>query len=143
MASVYTDGSSLGNPGKGGWGVLYVEEDIVRWQKSGGERSTTNNKMELRAVIEAITECRKRGIIEMTVYTDSMYVMKGITEWIKNWKKNDWKTATRKPVKNKELWVELDSVKDENVKIEWVKAHANNKYNNMVDEIARSACPVG
>ena len=138
---LYTDGSSLGNPGRGGWGALYVEDDKALWKISGGESKTTNNKMELQAVIEGIKECRNRGIQKFTVYTDSMYVKKGITEWIHNWIKNDWKTAARKPVKNKELWQELNGLKNDDIKFEWVRAHANDIFNNKVDEIARNACP--
>ena len=130
---VYTDGSCLENPdGRGGWAVLILsneyEVEIV-----GNNPSTTNNKMELQAVIEALEFIENES--DITIYSDSQYVIKGITDWIENWIRKDWKN-----VKNVELWKKLYILtRNRNVKWEWVKAHANNKYNNRVDILARNA----
>ena len=113
---IYTDGACSGNPGPGGWGVL-IEIDNENIELSGGDRETTNNRMELMAAIKALEEIDKD--YEITLYTDSNYVKDGITSWISNWKKNNWKTASKKDVKNKELWMRLDeAIKDKN--ISWV-----------------------
>ncbi len=128
---IYTDGSCLKNPdGPGGWAALILDKEY-EWEIVGNDPSTTNNKMELQAVIEAL-----KFVVDydITIYSDSTYVIKGITEWIDNWIRKDWKK-----VKNVELWKELyDLVKDRDVKWEWVKAHANNEYNNRVDILARN-----
>ncbi len=129
--NIYTDGSCLKNPnGPGGWGVLVLDKDY-EWEISGNNPSTTNNIMELQAVIEAIKFVNEKQLI---IHSDSTYVIKGITEWIENWIKRDWKK-----VKNVELWKELYLlVQDKDIEWKWVKAHANNEYNNRVDEIARN-----
>ena len=134
---IYTDGACSGNPGPGGWGVL-IEIDNENIELSGGDRETTNNRMELMAAIKALEEIDKN--YEITLYTDSNYVKDGITSWISNWKKNNWKTASKKDVKNKELWIRLDeAIKDKNISWVWVKGHAGNAGNEQADYLARSA----
>ena len=134
---IYTDGACSGNPGPGGWGVL-IEIDNENIELSGGDRETTNNRMELMAAIKALEEIDKD--YEITLYTDSNYVKDGITSWISNWKKNNWKTASKKDVKNKELWMRLDeTIKDKNISWVWVKGHAGNAGNEQADYLARSA----
>ena len=138
MIRIYTDGSCLGNPGNGGWAFLMQDGDKFT-AMSGFQRETTNNQMELTAAIEALNYniVRKDEII---LITDSNYVKNGISEWIKNWKKNNWKTATKSNVKNRNLWEKLDELNYKlNVKWEWVKAHNIDKYNNYVDELARNS----
>ena len=134
---IYTDGACSGNPGPGGWGVL-IEIDNENIELSGGDRETTNNRMELMAAIKALEEIDKD--YEITLYTDSNYVKDGITSWISNWKKNNWKTASKNDVKNKELWMRLDeAIKDKNISWVWVKGHAGNAGNEQADYLARSA----
>ena len=135
MITVYTDGACSGNPGKGGWGVVILSnKDEI--SLNGGDNNTTNNKMELTAAIEALKHFEKRE--EITLITDSKYVKDGIESWIKNWKTNNWKTTSKKPVKNKELWIELDDlITKHNVNWEWVKGHGGNKYNEKADYLAR------
>ena len=134
---IYTDGACSGNPGPGGWGVL-IEIDNENIELSGGDRETTNNRMELMAAIKALEAIDKD--YEITLYTDSNYVKDGITSWISNWKKNNWKTASKKDVKNKELWMRLDeAIKDKNISWVWVKGHAGNTGNEQADYLARSA----
>ena len=134
---IYTDGACSGNPGPGGWGVL-IKLENENIELSGGDRETTNNRMELMAAIKALEEIDKD--YEITLYTDSNYVKDGITSWISNWKKNNWKTANKKDVKNKELWMRLDeAIKDKNISWVWVKGHAGNAGNEQADYLARSA----
>ena len=135
--TIYTDGSCSGNPGPGGWGAILIYNDIKK-EISGGENPTTNNKMELTAVIHALTAARKHNEVE--IHTDSQYVKNGMQSWIKNWKKNNWKTADKKPVKNQELWQKLDELASQ-IKIRWVwvKGHAGEEFNEMVDTLARTA----
>ncbi len=132
---IYTDGACSGNPGKGGWAAIILNEKSVYYNISGGVNNTTNNRMELTAPIMALNKIKKSS--EITIYTDSKYVKDGITEWIKRWKLNNWKNSNKKPVKNKDLWIKLDnSCKKHKVSWKWVKAHAGNKFNNLVDELA-------
>lgn len=133
--TIYTDGACSGNPGVGGWGAILIYKDNKK-ELYGGNLHTTNNKMELTAVIEALKSLKKE--CEIDLYTDSKYVKDGITEWLYNWKKNNWKNSQKKDVLNKELWQELDSLQ-ENHKINWywVKGHADNELNNRADELAR------
>lgn len=134
---IYTDGACLGNPGRGGWGsvLLYKEH---RKEISGNEKLSTNNRMELRAVIEGLKILKK--LSEVTIYTDSKYVMDGITKWIFNWKKNGWKSSDKKLVKNVDLWQELDvEVAKHQIKWVWVKGHNGNKFNEIADSLARNA----
>jgi ribonuclease HI len=134
---IYTDGACSGNPGKGGWGALIQENDIEK-KLSGSELNTTNNRMELTAVIRALEHYDEAKEIE--VFTDSKYVMQGITEWIKNWKTNHWKTSQKKDVKNKDLWVLLDSVSAKHdIKWSWVKGHAGDYGNEIADKLATQA----
>ena len=132
---IYTDGACSGNPGKGGWAAIILNEKSIQSNVSGGENSTTNNRMELMAPIMALNKIKKSS--EIIIYTDSKYVKDGITEWIKKWKLNNWISANKKPVKNKDLWIKLDnSCQKHKVTWKWVKAHAGNKFNNLVDELA-------
>ena len=134
---IYTDGACSGNPGKGGWGALIQENDNEK-KLSGSELNTTNNRMELTAVIRALEHYDEAKEIE--VFTDSKYVMQGITEWIKNWKTNHWKTSQKKDVKNKDLWVLLDSVSSKHdIKWSWVKGHAGDYGNEIADKLATQA----
>lgn len=135
--SIYTDGSCLGNPGAGGWGVILIYKGIEK-ALSGGEKDTTNNRMELRAAIEGLRALKRPCLVD--IYTDSQYVRRGILEWIENWKARGWKTADKKPVKNEDLWKELDTECQRHiVSWHWVKGHAENELNNRVDALAVSA----
>ncbi len=137
MINVYTDGSCLGNPGNGGWAFLIAEEKDIRY-RAGFEKNTTNNQMELIAAIKALEFLNKYN--DITINTDSNYVKEGITSWIFNWKKNNWRTSTKKQVKNRELWERLDNLcEKKNVSWCWVKAHNTSEFNNQVDELARKA----
>ena len=131
---IYTDGACRGNPGPGGWGVLIKYKEHSK-EMYGGDASTTNNKMELTAAIEALKEIKEP--CEIILYTDSKYVLKGIEEWIHNWKKNGWKGSNRKPVKNIELWKKLDELRDKhNIKWNWVKGHSGDPGNETADMLA-------
>ncbi len=137
MIKIYTDGSCLENPGNGGWAAIIID-DGKKTEIKGSKKNTTNNQMELLAPIEALKKIPKGS--EVQIFTDSKYVKSGITEWIHNWKKNGWKTADKQPVKNKELWEELDLLANEfEISWNWVKAHSTDKLNNEVDLIAREA----
>jgi ribonuclease HI len=134
---IYTDGACSGNPGKGGWGAVLIHEGNEKYL-SGYDKMTTNNKMELTATIESLKSIKTKSKIEL--YTDSQYVKNGINSWIINWRKNGWKTASKKPVANKELWIALDeSAAKHEVSWFWVKGHAGNKYNEIADELAVTA----
>jgi len=131
---IYTDGACRGNPGPGGWGVL-IEYGESSKQLYGGDNSTTNNKMELTAAIMALKEIKEP--CEIILYTDSKYVLQGIENWIHNWKKRGWRSANKKPVKNIELWKELDELRDEhNIKWNWVKGHSGDPGNETADMLA-------
>ena len=132
---IYTDGACSGNPGPGGWGAVIFDQKENQKNISGSEKNTTNNRMELLAAIMALKKIKNNS--EIIIYTDSIYVKNGITGWIIKWKNNGWKNANKKPVKNKDLWVKLDdSCKKHKVNWKWVKAHAENKFNNLVDGLA-------
>ena len=134
--TIYTDGACSGNPGKGGWAAVIIDDKNEK-TISGSEPLTTNNRMELSAVINALREV---GSAELDIYTDSKYVKNGIESWIKNWKMNGWMTAAKQPVKNKDLWLELDTlVSEKAIGWRWVKGHSNDHYNTIVDEAARKA----
>nr|AJO70730.1 ancestral ribonuclease H AncA [synthetic construct] len=134
---LYTDGACLGNPGPGGWAAIlrYGEHEK---ELSGGEAQTTNNRMELTAAIEGLRALKEPCQVEL--YTDSQYVRKGITTWIDGWKRNGWKTASKKPVKNQDLWQALDeAVQRHQVTWHWVKGHAGHPENERCDQLARRA----
>ena len=137
---IYTDGACSGNPGPGGWGA------ILRWnghekELSGGEEETTNNRMEMMAVIkglEALNDEKK----PVTLYTDSKYVKQGIEEWLEGWKAKNWKTASKKPVKNQDLWEQIDSLISRfDITLVWVKGHSGHEFNERVDKLAVAAIP--
>ena len=135
---IYTDGACSGNPGPGGWGAIILSEEKNETNISGKEKSTTNNRMELMAPIMALRKIKKAS--KITIYTDSIYLKNGITGWIKNWEKNGWKRADKKPVKNKDLWLTLNKLsKEQVIDWKWVKAHAGNKYNEIADKLATEA----
>jgi ribonuclease HI len=136
---IYTDGACSGNPGPGGWGSVLLYNGHRR-EISGGESQTTNNRMELMAVIRAL-ETLKRPC-EVILHTDSVYVMKGMTEWLAQWKRRNWRTAGRKPVKNVELWQRLEQAIDRHrVDWRWVRGHSGVPENERADELARNAIP--
>ena len=140
MIKIYTDGSWIGNPGNGGWAAIIIENG-KKTQIKGSKKDTTNNQMELLAPIKALKKIPKGSKVQ--IFTDSKYVKSGITEWIHNWKKNGWKTANKKEVKNKELWTELDNLSNTfEIKWSWVKAHSTNKHNNEVDSLERSSVAI-
>ena len=136
MINIYTDGACSGNPGIGGWGAVIFSNSDDAVFLNGGENITTNNRMELTAAIKSISYFKNRSNLE--IFTDSKYLKDGIERWILNWKKNGWKTSNKKPVKNKDLWVQLDKeILKHNIKWNWVKGHANNEFNEKADSLAR------
>ena len=132
---VYTDGACKGNPGPGGWGV-YIQSNEDEKELYGGNPETTNNQMEMQAALEALKHLKDEDeVIEL--YTDSNYLRQGITEWIHNWKKNNWKTAAKKPVANRDLWIEISDLNEKmSVEWNWVKGHAGDPGNERADELA-------
>lgn len=134
VVEIYADGACKGNPGPGGWGALLRLGDKER-ELFGGEPATTNNRMELRAVIEALRALKRRCTVRL--YTDSQYVQKGVTEWLPQWKRRGWKTAAKQPVKNEDLWRELDAlVVQHDVSWHWVRGHAGHVENERADGLA-------
>lgn len=139
VVEIYTDGACSGNPGPGGWGVI-LRSGIHEKELCGGEPETTNNRMEMMAVIEGLSALKKRSDVHL--YTDSKYVMQGVTEWMAGWKARGWKTADKKPVKNQDLWERIDSaVRAHNVQFFWVKGHAGHPENERADALARQGIP--
>tara|TARA_B100000242_G_scaffold287800_1_gene255160 strand:- start:50 stop:472 length:423 start_codon:yes stop_codon:yes gene_type:complete len=137
MIKIYTDGSCLENPGKGGWAAIIINNG-EKTKIKGSKENTTNNQMELLAPIMALKKIPIGS--KVLIFTDSKYVKSGITEWINNWKKNGWKTASKKDVKNKDLWIKLDGLSSSfDIKWNWVKAHSTDKLNNEVDLLARTS----
>ena len=131
---IFTDGACRGNPGPGGWGVLFRFNDKEK-ELFGGESSTTNNRMELKAAIEGLRGLKRPCVVHLT--TDSQYVRKGITEWIGSWKANNWRTAAKKPVKNADLWQALDELTNKHeVHWHWVKGHSGHRENELADQLA-------
>lgn len=131
---IFTDGACKGNPGPGGWGALLRYNGLEK-PLYGGEKNTTNNRMELTAAIEALRAIKERCIVDLT--TDSQYVRQGITEWITNWKARGWKTASKQPVKNVDLWQQLDElIQQHDVRWHWVKGHSGHRENEMADQLA-------
>jgi len=136
---VYTDGACSGNPGRGGWGAILLFKG-ERKELSGGEKLTTNNRMEMMAAISAL-EALKRPC-DVSLHTDSMYLKDGMTKWVKGWKKNGWKTADKKPVKNVDLWQRLEAaVEKHKVSWHWVRGHDGHELNEAADALARAAVP--
>jgi ribonuclease HI len=136
-ANIFCDGACAGNPGPGGWGTI-VELDGERRELSGGKARTTNNQMELQALIEGLKAVPPRTTVR--IVTDSEYVSKGISQWMRGWIRNGWKTASRQPVKNQELWQELNALLAERPhRVEWVRGHAGHPENERCDELARAA----
>ena len=135
---IYTDGACSGNPGPGGWGAVILDQDDKQKNISGSEKNTTNNRMELLAAIMSLKKIKTNS--EVVIFTDSIYVKNGITEWMKNWKKNGWKNSSKKPVKNKDLWEKLNKLCEANsVSWKWIKGHSTNEFNNLADELATKA----
>jgi ribonuclease HI len=138
---IYADGACKGNPGRGGWGVLLICGEI-RKELHGGEAATTNNRMELTAVIEGLLALKRRSRVR--VFTDSQYVQKGISKWIHDWKRRGWRTAAKKPVKNDDLWRRLDEVaQGHSIDWHWVKGHAGHPENERADALANLGIPPG
>ena len=134
---IYTDGACRGNPGPGGWGAILIAANGTEKQLCGGERATTNNRMELMAAIQALEALKKPCKVEL--HTDSQYVMKGITEWVRAWKLRGWKTAAKQPVKNDDLWKRLDEARARHdVDWRWIKGHAGHAENERADALARA-----
>ena len=133
VMKIYTDGACKKNPGKGGWAFVVVEEDEMTHSDSGHEKLTTNNRMEMTAVIRALEYSSSTSV---EIYTDSKYVYDGINSWIKKWKKNNWKTSLGKDVLNEDLWKEMDILNSVNIKWHWVKGHSGDKWNDVVDKLA-------
>jgi len=144
---IYTDGACVGNPGPGGWAAIVLLENEKK-ELFGGERLTTNNRMELIAAIKGLEYCAKQeekqpSLKLVKIFTDSTYVKEGITVWINNWEKNNWKTADKKNVKNIDLWKRLkELVKSNQVEWNWVKGHSENPMNDLADKLAKEATPI-
>ena len=144
---IYTDGACVGNPGPGGWAAIILLENEKK-ELFGGERLTTNNRMELTATIRALEYCveqeKKQPSLKLVrIFTDSTYVKEGITVWINNWEKNNWKTADKKNVKNVDLWKRLkELVKSNQVEWNWVKGHSEDPMNDLADKLAKKATPI-
>lgn len=139
---IYTDGGCSGNPGPGGWAYVIIEGKHIIDEKWGAEDNTTNNRMEITAALEGLNRSLELGLKPdaITVHTDSQYLQKGITQWIKNWKKNNWKTSAKEAVKNQELWISLDTVTSYlPVTWKWVKGHAGNEFNERCDRMTQEA----
>lgn len=136
MLKIYTDGSCLGNPGPGGWGFIATDGKNTA-ERSGGELNTTNNRMELMAVIRALAAAKNHT--ELEIHTDSQYVKNGMTTWVAGWKKNNWRTSTKKPVKNQDLWMQLDELAStKKIHWHWVRGHNGHEMNERVDTLART-----
>ena len=144
---IYTDGACVGNPGPGGWAAIILVENEKK-ELFGGEKLTTNNRMELTAAIKALEYCanqeeKQLSLKNVRIFTDSTYVKEGITVWINNWEKNNWKTADKKNVKNVDLWKKLKELIESNqVEWNWVKGHSEDAMNNLADKLAKKATPI-
>ena len=144
---IYTDGACVGNPGPGGWAAIVLVENEKK-ELFGGEKLTTNNRMELTAAIKALEYCnaqegKQPSVKQIRIYTDSTYVKEGMTVWINNWEKNNWKTADKKNVKNVDLWKKLkELVKSSQIEWCWVKGHSDNPMNDLADKLAKKATPI-
>ena len=144
---IYTDGACVGNPGPGGWAAVIILEN-GKEQLFGGERLTTNNRMELTAAIKGLEFCelQEKGQLslrEIKIYTDSLYLKEGITVWISSWEKNNWKTSDKKNVKNVDLWKKLkELIQSKRVEWNWIKGHSDNSMNDLADKLAKKATPI-
>ena len=144
---IYTDGACIGNPGPGGWAAIILLENEKK-ELFGGEKLTTNNRMELTAAIKSLEYCNEQegkqlSLKEIKIYTDSVYLKEGITSWINNWEKNNWKTADKKNVKNVDLWKKLkDLVKSKQIEWRWIKSHSGDTMNDLADKLAKEATPI-
>jgi len=144
---IYTDGACVGNPGPGGWAAIILMENEKK-ELFGGEKLTTNNRMELTAAIKALEYCdaqegKQPSLKQIRIYTDSTYVKEGITVWINNWEKNNWKTADKKNVKNVDLWKKLkELVKSHQIEWRWIKGHSDDPMNDLADKLAKEATPI-
>ena len=144
---IYTDGACVGNPGPGGWAAIVLFENKKK-ELFGGEKLTTNNRMELTAAIKALEYCAREEkkqlfLKNVKIFTDSVYVKEGITVWVNNWEKNNWKTADKKNVKNVDLWKKLKNLtKSNRVEWYWIKSHSENPMNDLADELAKKATPI-
>jgi len=144
---IYTDGACIGNPGPGGWAAIILLENEKR-ELFGGEKLTTNNRMELTAAIKGLEYCdsleeKQLSLKEIKIYTDSLYLKDGITNWISNWEKNNWKTSDKKNVKNVDLWKKLkELVKSKQIEWRWIKGHSNDPLNDLADKLAKEATPI-
>ena len=144
---IYTDGACVGNPGPGGWAAVLLTEGNKK-EIFGGEKLTTNNRMELTATIKALEYCVEKGgkqptLKQIKIYTDSTYVKEGITVWINTWEKNNWKTANKKNVKNVDLWKKLKKLaKSNKIEWNWIKGHSKDPMNDLADELAKKATPI-
>ena len=145
--NIYTDGACVGNPGPGGWAAIIISKNKKK-QLFGGEKLTTNNRMELTAAIKALEYCSQQDEKQLTlrqfkVYTDSIYLKEGITVWINSWEKNNWKTADKKNVKNVDLWKKLKKLaKTNSIEWLWIKGHSGNPMNDLVDKLAKESTPI-
>ena len=145
--TIYTDGACIGNPGPGGWAAIIIM-DNKKFELFGGEKLTTNNRMELTAAIKALEYCAKQerkqlSLKQIKIYTDSTYLKEGITVWIKNWEKNNWKTADKQNVKNVDLWKKLKELTAFNeIEWNWIKGHSENPMNELADKLAKKATPI-
>jgi ribonuclease HI len=139
VVEIYSDGACRGNPGPGGWGAVLRYNNLEK-ELWGGEADTTNNRMELMAAIRALEALKRPSRVKL--YTDSIYVMRGITQWIHDWKRRGWRTADKKPVKNDDLWRELDRLRERHdVEWHWVKGHAGHPENERADQLANKGIP--
>tara|TARA_B100000029_G_scaffold322225_1_gene314614 strand:+ start:679 stop:1125 length:447 start_codon:yes stop_codon:yes gene_type:complete len=144
---IYTDGACVGNPGPGGWAAVIIQENN-KIEIFGGEKQTTNNRMELTAAIKALEYCLEKetkqlSLKEVKIYTDSNYLKDGITVWINSWEKNNWKTADKKNVKNVDLWKKLKELtKISQIEWYWIKGHSQNPMNELADKLAKKATPI-
>ena len=147
IIKIYTDGACIGNPGPGGWAAVILHENLKK-EIFGGEKLTTNNRMELTAAIKALEYCNEQegkqpSLKKIKIYTDSLYLKEGITVWINSWEKNNWKTADKKNVKNVDLWKKLKELTRSNpIEWNWVKGHSENPMNDLADKLAKKATPI-
>ena len=147
LIEIYTDGACTGNPGPGGWAAIILQKNKEK-KLSGGEKHTTNNRMELTAALKALEHCLSKETKEnlsekIRIYTDSNYLKEGITNWINKWEKNNWKTSDKKSVKNIDLWKKLKNLsKSKQIEWKWIKGHSGNPMNDLVDQLAKEATPI-